>query len=231
VNGLAANAGAIGRLFADLATTEVGDLAATNPANHARMGVSADSASVFEIGVGADTRSILVGKQGPRIGTAYGRLPDRDEVYLIEGDLRAHVRRTRDDWRKTEILAIDSSRVARIEVERDGEAYTVVRGDSLWTFEGGAPVDALQMRNVLIELASMIASGFVAEDDSLFALPQGGANTAYASDGTVLAEVTIGSGEGERWARTAGDNVVYRLSSFRVGRIAPPRATMDPGSG
>ena len=171
-----------------------------------------------------------MGKQGPRFGTAYGRLPGEDAVYVIEGDLRVHVRRRLDDWRDKEIVAIDSSRVSRIEVERDGDAYTLVRGDSAWSFEDGGEVDAFQVRNVLIELSSMIASGFLTEEDSLFALPQGGSNIAYSTDGDVLAEVTIGSGEGERWARTVGVDIVYRLSTFRVGRIAPTRDAVEPGS-
>ena len=115
-----------------------------------------------------------VGKTGPRFGTAYGRLPDEDEVYLIEGDLRVHVARRLDDWRNKEVVAIDTSRAVRLEVERDGEEYALVRGDSVWTFEDGGEADALQVRNILSEFSSMIASGFVPETDSLYALPQGG---------------------------------------------------------
>lgn len=230
VNGYEAGRGVIGRFMTALAEAEVGDLAATNPANHARMGVSADSAVTLEVEIGEGTRTLLVGDQGPRFGTAYGRLPDGDEVYVIEGDLRGHVRRRLDDWRDTEIVAVDTARVTRLEVERDGEAYTLVRGDSAWTFEDGADADAIQARNVLTELASMIATGFLTEADSLFALPQGGATTVYDAEGGVLAEITIGSGDGERWARSVGDSITYRLSAFRVGRIAPTLDTMTPGS-
>ncbi len=229
-NGFRADEAAVDRLLGLLPDVEIGDLAATNPGNHDRMGVSEDSAATFEVDMGADTRTLLVGKQGPRFGTAYGRLPGEDAVYVIEGDLRVHLRRTLDDWRDKEIVAIDSSRVGRIEVERDGDAYALVRGDSAWTFEDGGEVDAFQVRNVLIELSSMIASGFLTEEDSLFALPQGGSNIAYSMDGDVLAEVTIGSGEGERWTRTVGVDIVYRLSTFRVGRIAPTRDAVEPGS-
>jgi hypothetical protein len=229
VNGWEAGPRTVDRFLTALADAQVGDLAAANPANHARMGVSADSAVALEVRLPGGSRTLLVGDQGPRFGTAYGRLPERDEVYVIEGDLRGHVRRGVNEWRDTEILAVDTASVARVEVERDGDAYALVRGDSAWTFEGGDPVDPIQARNVLTELASIIAAGFLSEGDSIYALPLGGASTAYAADGRVLADVTVGSGEGERWVRAAGDSVVYRLSTFRVGRLVPTRETLAPG--
>lgn len=229
-NGFEADTASIARLVSALSGMEVGDLAATNPANHARMGVSADSATVVGVEVGGELRSILIGDQGPRFGTAYGRLPDEDEVYVLEGDLRVQARRPLDDWRNKEIAAVDTARVARVEIERDGDGYALVRGDSLWTFEDGGEADQTEVRGILSELATVIAAGFLTEDDSLFALPEGGSSVAYSADGEALARVTIGSGEGERWARTPGDSIVYRLSTFRVGRLAPTLEEVRPGA-
>lgn len=227
-NGWEASPGRVAQFLTALSESEVDDLAATNAANHARMGVSADSAITLEIRLAGGNRTMLVGDEGPRFGTAYGRLPDRDEVYVVEGGIRGHLRRGVNEWRNTEIVAVDTASVARIEIERDDDAYALVRGDSAWTLEGGDPVDPVQARNVLTELASMIAAGFVTESDSIHGLPRGGASTAYAADGRILAEVTVGSGEGERWVRAAGDSIVYRLSGFRVGRLLPTRETLTP---
>ena len=47
-------------------------------------------------------------------------------------------------------------------------------------------------------------------------LEQGGRTVAYSRTGEVLAEITLGSGPGDRWARTTTDEYVYRVSSFRV---------------
>jgi len=44
----------------------VGDLVATNPANHERMGVSADSARTVELDVAGATRALMFGDEGPR---------------------------------------------------------------------------------------------------------------------------------------------------------------------
>jgi hypothetical protein len=218
-DGFDADSATVQRFLSSLATVEVGDLVATNPANHERMGVSADSAITLEMDAAGRSRSVLVGKQGPRFETAYVRVPEEDEVYLLEGDLRVHVRRPLDDWRDKNVVRVDTSLVARIEVERNGEAYTVVRGSEA---EQG------RVRNILAELRAVLAAGFLTEGDSLYALPQGASNIAYSGDGSVLAEVTLGAGDGERWARTPGDSVVYRISSFRAGRLVPTLDEVRP---
>lgn len=127
------------------------------------------------------------------------------------------------------MVRIDTSLVSRIAVQRDDEAFSLVRGDSAWTFEGGGGVVERQIDGLLSELAGqMVAAGFVAEGDSLAGLPQGGSTVAYSESGEVLTEVTIGSGTGERWAMAAGDSVRYRIASFRASLIAPTLESMTP---
>ena len=229
VNGFRADSGSVARFFESVAEAEAGDLVATNPANHARMGVAGDSARTLEIDVGGETRSLVVGGTGPRFSSAYVRLPGEDAVYLLEGSLRSHLTRDLDGWRNRKMLAIDTSRVTRIEVQRDDDAYALVRGDSTWTFEEGEPAVETQVRSLLQELGgSLVAAGFVAAEDSIAALPAGGTTVAYSDAGEVLAEVTVGSGTGERWAMAAGDSVRYRIASFRANLITPTLESMTP---
>ena len=231
VNGWPSDSGSVARFFDALVELEVGDLTATNPANHGRMGVAEDSARTLELEVGGSTRAILVGDQGPRFSTAYVRLPGEDEVYLLEGNLRTHMTRALDDWRNRKMLAIDTSRVSRIAVERDDDAFTLVRGDTAWTFEDGSDANARQVGSILRELAGgLVASRFVAEGDSIGALAPGGSTVAYSETGEPLAEVTLGSGTGDRWATVAGDSAVYRLPSFRVNLITPTLESVRPSS-
>ena len=110
-NGYAGDEEAIDGLLSTLGGAVVGDLTATNPENHARMGVAADSAYTLTVVTGADERTLLVGKSGRRFGTAYVRLPDEDEVYLLDGDLRAQLGRDADAWRDRTIVAIDTALV------------------------------------------------------------------------------------------------------------------------
>ncbi len=229
VNGFPADSGAVSRFLDALSELEIGELMAANPANHARMGVTEDSAVAVDFVVGGEARTLLVGDAGRRFGTSYVRMPGQDEVHLLEGDLRSHVRRGLDQWRSRTMAAVDSAAVARIEVEKDGDAYTLVRGDSAWTFESGDSVRATTVQGILAELAGMVASGFVAEGDSIGALPRSSTTRAYGTGGDLLVEVTVGAGTGERWARSSTDEYVYRVSTFRADRVAPPRENVEPG--
>jgi hypothetical protein len=228
VKGFVSDSAVVDRFWAALAETTVGDLAATNPANHDRMGVSQDSAGRLEIRIEEEGRTILVGKRGPRFGTVYGRLPDDERVYVLEGDLGSHVNRRIEDWRSKRVVSADTGRVVRIEVESEDGSFVVVRGDSTWAFEEGGQADAPAMRGLLSEINDLRASGFLTAGDSLAALPRAGSMMAYSGTGEVLAHVTVGSGEGDRWVRAAGDDVLYRLPSYRVSRLVPSRGQMEP---
>jgi len=194
VNDLRTDSGTVARFWNVLTGLEVGALVASNPANHARMGVDDDSAVTLEIDIGGETRVVVVGDQGPRFRTSYVRLPGQDEVYVADGDLRSHVRRQLADWQNRVVVRIDTSAVARVEIERDGERYVLERGDSLWTFEGGAETNNSTARGVISELANLVAAGILVEADSLAQSELGGGTLAFDADGNVLAQLTIGSG-------------------------------------
>jgi len=127
-------------------------------------------------------------------------------------------------------VRLDTSVVARVEIERDGDSYVLVRGDSLWTFEGGAETNHNTAQGVASELANLVAAGILVEADSLAQGERGGGTVALDADGNVLAQLTIGTGTSERWVRVTGDNVIYRLASFRIDRITPTRERMEPSS-
>jgi len=230
VNDLLTDSGTVARFWSVLTGLEVGALVASNPANHARMGVDDDGGATLEIDVGGETRVVVVGDQGPRFGTSYVRLPGQDEVYVANRDLRSHVQRELADWQNRVLVRIDTSAVARVEIERDGASYVLVRGDSLWTFEGGAETNSNTAQGVVSELANLVAAGILVEADSLAQSERGGGTVAFDVDGNVLAQLTIGTGTSERWVRVTGDNVIYRLASFRIDRITPTRERMEPSS-
>jgi hypothetical protein len=229
VDGFRSDSGAVARFFETLAETEVIDVAATNPSNHARMGLDADTAAAMEIEQDGSTRRVLVGLDGPRPRTFYVRMPDEDVVYVVESGLRSYVYRGLEDWRNRRMLAIDTARVRRITVERDGESATVVRADSTWTFADGDSANTRTVQAILNELAGgLVASRFVAETDSIGRLPAGGSTIAYDESGGQLAAVTVGSGSGDRWGMAAGDSVRYRLPPFRVDLVVPRIETLRP---
>ena len=229
VNGFRTDSGAVARFFQTLAESRVGGLAASNPSNHARMGVAADSAPTMELEAAGTVRRIFIGQDGPRAATVYARVPGEDAVYLLESGLRSYVHRQLDDWRNRRMLALDTSLVRRIAVERDGDSFTLVRTDSAWTFEGGGAADARQVQAILNELrGGLVASRFFAPTDSIGQLPQGGRTVVYGASGEQLAEVTVGSGSGDRWGMVAGDSVRYRIPPFRVDAIVPTLESVRP---
>ena len=223
VNGYVPDSASVARFWEDLEAAEVESLVAGNPANHARMGVASDSAARVQLVTGGDTRTLLVGHQGSRYATAYVRLPDADDVYLLGGNLRPHVVRTLADWRDKRIVAVDTAAVRRLEVRRDQDRYTLVRGDSAWTFQDGGEVSGGGARDILLELRDMRASGFLEPSDSIAQRAEGATVVAIGMEGDTLASLSIGSGTGDRWARAAGDSILYRITSFRADRIAPTR--------
>jgi hypothetical protein len=228
-NGFRTDSGSISRFFQALANTEVSSVAATNPSNHARMGLDADTAAALELEQNGATRRILVGLDGPRAATVYARLPDEDVVYLLESGVRSYVHRHIDDWRNRRMLSIDTASVRRIAVEREGESATLVRTEGAWTFANGDSANARTIQNLMNELGSgVVASRFVAPTDSIGMLPPGGTTVVYSESGEEIASVTVGSGTGDRWGMAAGDSVRYRLPPFRVDLVVPRIETLRP---
>ncbi len=226
VNGLATDSETVARFFATLQDTRIGDLVSTNPANQASMGLSRDSAWTLSLEAGGKTRTILVGKTGPSYSTAYVRLPGKNQVYLARGNLRPNVTRELNDWRNKRIVEVDTAAVHRLEVERDGRSYAVVRKDSTWTMANGDSVRAAAVRNILQELAGLQAAGFLAETDSMATRPEGAHVLALSASGDTVGQVTLGSGTSDRWARTPGDSVTYRVAAWRVDRLVPAEGSV-----
>ncbi len=216
VNGFEADSGAVSRLLRALDEVEVAAVAATNPANHGRLGVTADSAWTLAAGDGA---TVLLGKTGNRFRTAYARLPDEDVVSLVEGDLRAAAARPLFDWRDKMIVRVDTAAVAGITVVRDGATTAYERQDSAWT-SGGEEADETTVRNILQELANMRASGFAPEDAELAGEPERTV-VAVDADGNALASLGLSEGDGNFRVTSADSPYTFEIPTFRADRVAP----------
>lgn len=218
VNGFEADSAQVARFWEALEGSEIGDVAATNPANHERLGVTADSAWTLTIG---QEERVLLGHAGPRFSTAYVRLPGSDPVYLLEGDLRSAATRPLVDWRNKLVLAIDTARVAAVEVRRDGDSRRWERGDSAW-MEDGEEADDTEIRNLLQELAAFRATGFAADSVTVNDPPD---RLVRALDGAgnEMGSLFLDEGEGNLRARSDQSPYVFEVPSWRADRIAPAR--------
>ena len=218
VNGYLADSVAVARFWDALSGSRVGDVAATNPANHGRLGVTADSA--WTLTIGQEDR-LLLGHAGPQFGTAYVRLPDADEVYVLRGDLRSTATRPLADWRDKLVLAVDTALVAAVEVRRDGDTRRWERGDSTWS-EGGGDADETEIRNLLQELAGFQATGFAADSVAMQETPDRQVR-AFDAAGNEMASVSLDEGDGNLRALSDQSPYVFEVPSWRADRIAPER--------
>lgn len=216
VNGFLADSTAVARFWDALSGSEIGDVAATNPANHERLGVTADSAWVLTIG---QEERVLLGHAGPQFGTAYVRLPDADEVYLLRGDLRSATTRSLVDWRDKLVLSVDTARVTAVEVTRDGDTRRWERGDSAWTVDGQG-ADETEVRNLLQELAAFRATGFAADSITMKETPDRRI-LAFDAEGNEMASLSLDEGDGNLRAFSNQSPYVFEVPSWRADRIAP----------
>ena len=228
VNGNVTDSSAVTRLWDALAEAEVGGIVANNPRNHARMGLSADSAWAVDFALAdGGTASLLVGKTGPIIPSGYVRLPDQDAVAVVSGDLRSALTQSITDWRNKTILRVDTAAVVRVVLETDEGTRVVERSDSSWSVDG-EPADATTMRSVLDELANLVAVGFV-EDREVFQENRKRV-IAFGAQQDTLGAILITGEAGNRHVRTHGSDIVFEVASFRADRITPDIERLRPAA-
>ncbi len=222
VNGFEADSAAIARFLRAVDEVEVRSVAATNPANHDRMGVTAESAwtATFD---GAAT--VLLGNSGNRYRTFYARLPGADVVSLVEGDLRSAATRSLFDWRNKVMVRADTAAVMSVQVTRDGTTTVYERQDSVWT-AGGEEVEGATVRDLLQELAGLRASAFAPQDAEMPDTPDRSVR-ALDADGNEVASVRLAEQETNFRASSPASPYIFEIANFRADRIAPE----PPGDG
>ncbi len=222
VNGFDADSAAVARFLRAVDEVEVRSVAATNPANHERMGVTAEGAWTMTID---GTTTVLLGNSGNRYRTFYARLPEADEVSLVEGDLRSAATRSLFDWRNKLMVRADTAAVMIVRVTRDGTTTAYERQDSVWTVDG-EEVEGVTMRDLLQELAGLRASGFAPQDAVMPETPDRFVQ-ALDAEGNEIASVHLAEQENNFRASSPASPYIFEIANFRADRIAPE----PPGDG
>lgn len=226
-DGFDTDSAAMARFWSAVTGTTVRDLVATNPTNHARLGVVADSAWTLEFHrAEGEPARFLVGDQGASFNSAYVRLPGQDRVYSLEGELRSAAAHDLEHWRNKTVVAVDTSRVQRVEVDRGDERYVLTRDSAGWLVDGEA-ADGPTARSLVGVLADLRAQGF-APDTADF---EGGEErrrvVALDQAGDTLATVEIASTpESVYLVRTPAREWLLELPSWRVSRLTPERTDL-----
>lgn len=230
VDGYAADSAAVNRLETALAEARIVQLAAVNPANHARLGVDSSEAFTLELeDAGGAVTTLLVGETGSSAGTVYVRLPGQDETFAVSTDLRTPVSRSAYDWRDRTIVRVDTTAVARIEITRDGATYALERDDASWRIDDSGAAAAAALNGILAELADLQAQGFAPEGAELGEPER--TLTAHDAQGTTLAEIRVYGDETTTFRATAtGAAATFEIAGWKADRLIPPRDELMPAA-
>ena len=226
VNGYPADSARVARFWEGLADAEVTGPAARNPANHARMGVTEDSALqvVFHTPDGQD-QVLLVGHDATPGPSAYVRLPDQDPVDVLHGDIRREVRRTVATWRDPTVEQLDTTRLRTIVLNREDSHQTLQRSDSAWTVDG-QPADSLAVSGIVSGLAMLRSTGF-APDSATLTSPDRTLVALGAGGDTLTALSLKMMPDSANYRVKARDrDQVYELTTYQVGRLFPDTAVL-----
>lgn len=229
VNGFPADSSGVASLLTALDTAEADDLVSRNPENHGRLGVAAGEADSVAVGpADAPSFTFLLGASGR--GGRFVRRPGEDRVYLLEGPAASSLGRTEGRWRDRGVAALDTARVARLAVERDGRRTAFVRDSAGWRVSGSGPLGVSEVGTILGELAGLRASSQVPSDSAV-------RSADFSSPDAVLRAWSTAAGEGEPLltlrAVQSGDDGdflvrrddrphVYPVPGYRVDRVFPP---------
>jgi hypothetical protein len=234
VNGMPADSAAVDRLQTAIRNARVSGVVSTNAQNHARLGVTADSAVQLEIR-GRDTTTLLIGKNSSRGIASYVRLPEQDETAEVSGDMRGAAARPLGDWRDKVMVRVDTARIVRIAIQRD-TSYSLHRIGNGWrvaalnaTADSASPAaDSLAVSNVLAELLRFEATAF-APDTATFSGSDNRRVVALGTNGDTLAALEFAGREYIWRARRIGNTTLYDAPSYRIDRIAPKRGEIGGG--
>ena len=228
VNGFPADSAGVTSLFAALDTARADELVSRNPENHGRLGVAGGEADSVAVGrADSPTLTFLLGGSGR--GGRFVRRPGEDRVYLLEGSAASSLGRTEGRWRDLEVASLDTARVARLEVERNGRRTTFVRGGSGWRVSGSGTLAPSEAGTILGEVTGLRASNRVPADSAVraadFSAPDAvlRAWSTAAGDGDPLLTLrAVRTGDdGDVLVRRDGRPHVYPLAGFRVDRVFP----------
>jgi len=164
VNGYPARDSLVDATVTGLDALPPGRLIARSPANHARLGLTAESAARVQVGpAGRPEADFLVGGAGA--DGRFVRLPDADEAYVVPAEVIDPLAGDETHWRDFMIARVDTAALHRIMIRRGEQVAAEMErpaGGAAWTVNG-APADSAVMRSYLMVLSRLEAMGFPAD--------------------------------------------------------------------
>ena len=235
VNGYPADSALVREAIAGLDTARVGRLVARSAVNHARLGVSEDSARLVEIGSSSNpVVRFHFGHRG-REGR-FVRFLDDEAVYVVPEASVGMLDRELDAWRNRLIAALDTSAISRIVVRRADESREtmLIRSEDAWA-EDGVAADSATVAALLAAVGRLEAEGFPTDsvafaadfDDPVAVLEVYDSDAVGAAPGLSLLFLAVPVTRAFL-VRRADDPLVYGLSEGAAEVLLPPRPRLFP---
>ena len=231
---------AINAALDKLDTLEVTGPAAANRANHARLEVSADKGIRVIVKKGATTLADLwIGAF--RSGATMVRVEGQDRVYAVEGSIKYAFNKDVKDWRDREITDLDPNDVVAITFQGPKGTFGFAKNGDDWSAAPGAAVLARfspsKLAGVVQSAARLRATDFAATtltaEQLGFDTPEMTTITFRTGGEGGVQDVTLqlgkasSSGDREFYARRAGVDTVYIISSYLANRLAPDEESLS----
>jgi hypothetical protein len=222
VNGFPADTNAIRSFWSEVSQAKPMEVAATSPLSHRRLGVGEDGTwTLLVVRQPDDSIRLLVGRPGPLHPSTYVRMPERNEVHLVQGRLAEAVSRPLLYWRDRTVVQVDTTAVAALTISRGGSEYAVRRTAAGWRL-GDAPADSATVVALLAELSNLQAVGFATD------------STGYGEDRRRLIVLSTGADtlavlamrlgiRGQPLVTLRGSPIVFELAFESANRVAPER--------
>lgn len=227
VDGWPTDSDAVSGFWTAVDSARVTELASRNPAHQEDLGVK--GAGAIEVTFrkkAGDSARVLLGRAGPYYPSAYARVPDRDDVWILSGDLRRQASRPVEEWRDRTVVRVDTGAVRTIRVARGDTTVTLARADSTWT-ANGRPATPKTVQSLLAGLADLQAAGFA--PDSVRPGTAARSVVALGAGGDTLVALRFQARKPSGfWTEVRGDSVVYQLPDYRVDAVTPTRERLAP---
>ncbi len=197
--------------------------AAQGAAAQAPMGVSADSGQRVRVMAGG--RAVLdwtAGHQTDDYAGVYVRPTAGDSIFALHGTLAGAFGHQAAEWRDRTIVALPRARVQRVEVERGGHIYSLIRRPSGWTV-GSAATDSAVVGRLLDQLNPLTAQAFATPAEAAAARfdPPTVRVRVLGLGGASLADVRFDSTKAGVWARSGDGPTVFQVGDWVLGALAP----------
>ncbi len=229
VDGQLASAAEMDGFFKQLADTAPPEIAAENAASHQRMGVDSLGGRRVRVYSGGQAKvDLFVGERGPDYQSSYVRPPNEPRVYLRFGPFAGFVDRGVDDWREHRMANLTPGSAARVDVQRKGKRYSLVRKEGKWQFADGGAVDTAAVSRLLKGLSPLAATGFAtAAEAKTIKFTKPDASLVVRGDkGEALVHLLADSMPNGYWVRADSGGPVYRNGVWIIDEMAPLDSTL-----